>query len=95
MHPCAGSAGGLGWGGNVRFRTGLNLIDLTAEVSSRLSHVTFPFMIMHDPADCESRAGFAIGPDSTIGMKLKLKLRSDCGVAAQHGSYWRLHLLSA
>lgn len=50
-HPSA--AGGLGWGGNMRFRTGLNLIDLTAEVSRRLEHVKFPFLIMHDPEDSE------------------------------------------
>lgn len=37
----------------MRFRTGLNLIDLTAEVSRRLEHVKFPFLIMHDPGDCE------------------------------------------
>ncbi|CAM9804237.1 unnamed protein product [Ectocarpus fasciculatus] len=35
----------------MRFRTGLNLIDLTAEVSRRLEHVKFPFLIMHDPED--------------------------------------------
>ena len=46
-------SGGLGWGGNMRFRTGLNLIDLTAEVSRRLEHVKFPFLIMHDPGDSE------------------------------------------
>lgn len=50
---CLGSPGGLGWGGNMRFRTGLNLIDLTAEVSRRLEHVKFPFLIMHDPGDSE------------------------------------------
>lgn len=37
----------------MRFRTGLNLIDLTAEVSRRLEHVKFPFLIMHDPGDSE------------------------------------------
>ena len=47
--------GGLGWGGNMRFRTGLNLIDLTAEVSNRLHEVKFPFMIMHDPGDGEAK----------------------------------------
>lgn len=49
----ADTSGGLGWGGNMRFRTGLNLIDLTAEVSERLEHVKFPFLIMHDPGDGE------------------------------------------
>lgn len=58
-HVCAlltahrSTTGGLGWGGNMRFRTGLNLIDLTAEVSRRLEHVKFPFLIMHDPEDSE------------------------------------------
>ncbi|CAM9233043.1 unnamed protein product [Hapterophycus canaliculatus] len=51
-HDVLGYPGGLGWGGNMRFRTGLNLIDLTAEVSRRLEHVKFPFLIMHDPGDC-------------------------------------------
>ncbi|CAM9895831.1 unnamed protein product, partial [Ectocarpus sp. 13 AM-2016] len=51
-HDVLGYPGGLGWGGNMRFRTGLNLIDLTAEVSRRLEHVKFPFLIMHDPEDC-------------------------------------------
>eukprot|EP00752_Nemacystus_decipiens_P009718 g8678.t1 len=50
-HDVLGYPGGLGWGGNMRFRTGLNLIDLTAEVSRRLEHVKFPFLIMHDPGD--------------------------------------------
>ncbi|CAM9968109.1 unnamed protein product [Ectocarpus sp. 6 AP-2014] len=50
-HDVLGYPGGLGWGGNMRFRTGLNLIDLTAEVSRRLEHVKFPFLIMHDPED--------------------------------------------
>lgn len=50
---CCVYSGGLGWGGNMRFRTGLNLIDLTAEVSRRLEHVKFPFLIMHDPGDSE------------------------------------------
>lgn len=35
----------------MRFRTGLNLIDLTAEVSRKMEHVEFPFLIMHDPGD--------------------------------------------
>lgn len=46
-------AGGLGWGGNMRFRTGLQMIDLTMEVSRRLEDVEFPFLVMHDPGDCE------------------------------------------
>ena len=51
--PNQSSSGGLGLGGNMRFRTGVNLIDLTAEVSRRLEHVKFPFLIMHDPGDSE------------------------------------------
>lgn len=50
---CVFSAGGIGWGQNMKFRMGLNMMDMVGVVYARLSDVQFPFLIMHDPGDGE------------------------------------------
>lgn len=45
------TTGGIGWGHNMKFRMGLNMMDMVGVVSKRLSDVKFPFLIMHDPQD--------------------------------------------
>ncbi|CAM9307297.1 unnamed protein product [Phaeothamnion confervicola] len=46
-----GMPGGLGYGQNMRFGTGVQLLDMTAENEARLPDVNFPFAVLHDPAD--------------------------------------------
>ncbi|CAM9266009.1 unnamed protein product [Ectocarpus sp. 4 AP-2014] len=46
-----GNPGALGWGHNMKFNMGLNMMDMVGVVYSRLSDVQFPFLIMHDPGD--------------------------------------------
>lgn len=48
-------AGGIGWGHNMKFRMGLQMMDMVAWVYARLSDVKFPFLIMHDPEDGKNR----------------------------------------
>lgn len=47
------SPGGIGWGQNMKFKMGLNMMDMVGKVYARLSDVQFPFLIMHDPGDGE------------------------------------------
>ncbi|CAM9306043.1 unnamed protein product [Discosporangium mesarthrocarpum] len=46
-----GNPGGLGWGRNMKFRMALNMLDMVEVINNRLSDVTFPFLVMHDPDD--------------------------------------------
>ncbi|CAM9130735.1 unnamed protein product [Discosporangium mesarthrocarpum] len=104
-----GHPGGLGWGGTMRFRTGLTLIDLTTELSSKLGDVRFPFLIMHDPDD----GVVQFGPSEDLTRKAKTppvsprarelktmdgmrhSLLSNCPeVAIEHLSEWILFHIS-
>lgn len=42
---------GLSWGGTVRFQTAYAILTMTERVIASLSHVSFPFLVMHDPQD--------------------------------------------
>ena len=53
--------GALGWGHNMKFNMGLNMMDMVAVVEKRLSDVKFPFIVMHDPEDGKSSSGSEIG----------------------------------
>eukprot|EP00752_Nemacystus_decipiens_P011419 g10140.t1 len=46
-----GKPGGLGWGHNMKFNMGLNMMDMVGVIHSRLADVKFPFLVMHDPRD--------------------------------------------
>eukprot|EP00752_Nemacystus_decipiens_P011577 g10281.t1 len=46
-----GLPGGLGWPGTMRLGTGSTLLDMLAELDSRLSEISFPFLVLHDPDD--------------------------------------------
>eukprot|EP00903_Cladosiphon_okamuranus_P005865 g5802.t1 len=46
-----GQPGGLGWPGTMRLGTGATLIDMLADLDSRLPEVNFPFLVLHDPED--------------------------------------------
>lgn len=46
-----GNPGALGWGHNMKFNMGLNMMDMVAVVEKRLSDIKFPFIVMHDPQD--------------------------------------------
>ncbi|CAM9438775.1 unnamed protein product [Hapterophycus canaliculatus] len=35
----------------MKFKMGLNMMDMVGVVYSRLSDVRFPFLVMHDPGD--------------------------------------------
>lgn len=48
--------GGIGWGHNIKYRMGVNMLDLTKVIYRRLPDVRFPFLIMHDPEDGERSA---------------------------------------
>ncbi|KAG5175706.1 Alpha/Beta hydrolase protein [Tribonema minus] len=43
--------GSLGWGKQMRFRMGLNMLDQAQYVESSLHKVRFPFLSLHDPED--------------------------------------------
>lgn len=53
--------GALGWGHNMKFNMGLNMMDMVAVVEKRLSDVKFPFIVMHDPEDGESFSRRKVG----------------------------------
>lgn len=42
---------GLSWGGNLRFQTGLALLNAADEVKASINKMTFPFVVFHDPDD--------------------------------------------
>lgn len=46
--------GALGWGHNMKFNMGLNMMDMVGVVHARLSDIKFPFIVLHDPKDGES-----------------------------------------
>ncbi|CAM9249183.1 unnamed protein product [Laminaria digitata] len=46
-----GNPGALGWGHNMKFNMGLNMMDMVGVVEKRLSDIKFPFIVMHDPED--------------------------------------------
>lgn len=46
--------GALGWGHNMKFNMGLNMMDMVGVVRARLSDIKFPFIVLHDPKDGES-----------------------------------------
>lgn len=46
-----GYPGGIGWNRNMRFATGLGLLDFTLQLERTHMDVAFPFIIFHDPAD--------------------------------------------
>eukprot|EP00904_Undaria_pinnatifida_P006106 jgi/Undpi1/2625/HiC_scaffold_13.g06004.m1 len=46
-----GNPGALGWGHNMKFNMGLNMMDMVGVVHARLSDIKFPFIVLHDPKD--------------------------------------------
>lgn len=37
----------------MKFKMGMNMLDMVGVVHSRLADVKFPFLVMHDPGDGE------------------------------------------
>lgn len=68
----------------MRFRTGLAMLDLTGEISRRLDHVSFPFMILHDPGDCEYSSA---GVDAKV---LRSKTRKHCATGRGGDERWEV-----
>eukprot|EP00903_Cladosiphon_okamuranus_P009021 g8628.t1 len=46
-----GKPGGLSWGHNMKWKMGMNMMDMVEVVYTRLADVKFPFLVMHDPED--------------------------------------------
>lgn len=46
-----GNPGGLGWGQGMRYGTAMMFIDFAPVIQQTMSEVTYPFVILHDPAD--------------------------------------------
>jgi hypothetical protein len=70
-----GREGALGWGRNVRWGTALMFIDFAKALQPFMSTVTYPFLIIHDPADaiCDiAGSKLLMEKSATAGDKKKL-----------------------